>query len=304
VVDGRLDLLQEDLKLLDDVERQHAVHRDDMDRQFALRMAAIENVLLQLEQRGHAYFDEMLRLGRVFDLLNTARVREGFQKEVVADAPLQVERGVSDLIDWMVGADLRQWQQVTLHLAQRRQQYRDRIVGDPEVAAFHLERARLIESVGGEAQRLVDGFDRQREAAALAEGARNAVAAAAAIGAGALGLGAIVTLAATTAAADVTGILLAGAMATLGLFVIPARRRQAKAQLRTKVTTLRETLATALRDQVQREMARGRERLTEGIAPYSRFVRAEQQALSGLRDTLVRLCDALAALRARVTALS
>jgi small GTP-binding protein len=304
VAQGRLDLLQDDVTLLDDVERQNAVYRDDMDRQFTLRMAGIENVLLQLEQRGHTYFDEMLRLGRVFDLLNTSRVREGFQKDVVADAPLQVERGVSDLIDWMVGADLRQWQQVTRHLARRREQYRDRIVGDPEVAAFHLERARLIESVGREAQRVVDGFDRQREAAALAEGARSAVAAAAAIGAGALGLGAVVTLAATTAAADVTGILLAGAMATLGLFVIPARRRQAKAQLRAKMTTLRETLATALRQEFQREMARGRERLAESIAPYSRFVRAEQRSLTGLRDTLVRLRDALAGLRARVTALS
>ncbi len=304
VVQGRLDLLQEDVKLLDDVERQNSVYREDMDRQFALRMAAIENILLQLEQRGHAYFDEMLRIGRVFDLLNKSRVQEGFQRDVVFDAPVEVERGVSDLIDWMVGADLRQWQQVTRHLAQRREQYRDRIVGDPEVAAFNVERARLIESVGREAQRLVDGFDRQREAAILAEGARNAVAAAAAIGAGALGLGTIVTLAATTAAADVTGLLLAGAMATLGLFVIPARRRQAKAQLRSKVTTLRETLAKALLEQFQREMALSRERITEGIAPYSRFVRAEQQSLTGARDTLVQLREALAVLQSRVTSLT
>jgi small GTP-binding protein len=304
VVTGRLGLLQEDVTLLDDVERQNAVYREDMHRQFALRMTEIENFLLQLERRGHAYFDEMLRLGRIFDLLNQARVREGFQREVVADAPVQVERAVSDLIDWMVGADLRQWQQVTLHLAQRRQQHRDRIVGDPEVAAFHLERARLIESVGREAQRLVDGFDRQREAAVLAEGARNAVAAAAAIGAGAVGLGTIVSIAATTAAADVTGLLLAGAMATLGLFVIPARRRKAKEQLRQKVTTLRETLSKALREQFQKEMARSHERLVEGIAPYSRFVRAEQQALSGQRDTLERVREALAALQSRVTALT
>ncbi len=172
------------------------------------------------------------------------------------------------------------------------------------MAAFHVERARLIESVGREAQRLVDGFDRQREAAALAEGARNAVAAAAAIGAGALGLGTIVTLAATTAAADVTGILLAGAMATLGLFIIPARRRKAKEQLRSKVTSLRETLGKALREQFQKEMARGQQRISDGIAPYSRFVRAEQESLTGLRSTLDRLREALAALQARVTALT
>jgi small GTP-binding protein len=303
VVNGRLDLLKEDLKLLDDVDRQMAVHRDDMHKQFALRMTETENVLLQLEQRGHAYFDEMLRLGRVFDLLNKARVREGFEQEVVADAPVRIERAVSSLIDWMVGADLQQWQQVTLHLAQRRQQYRDRIVGDPEVAAFHVERARLIESVGREAQRLVDGFDREREAAALAEGARNAVAAAAAIGAGALGLGAIVTVAATTAAADVTGILLAGAMATLGLFVIPARRRKAKKELRSKVTTLRETLTGALREQFQQEMTRSQQRVGDAIAPYSRFVRAEQQSLTSMRDTLERSREALTALQARVAAM-
>ncbi len=303
VVNGRLELLQEDIKLLDDVERQHAVYREDMDRQFAMRMTGIENALLQLEQRGHVFFDEMLRVGRVFDLLNKSRVQEGFQKEVVADAPVEIERQVSDLIDWMVGTNLRQWQQVTLHLAERRQQYRDRIVGDPEVAAFHVERARLIESVGREAQRVVDTFDRQKEASALAEGARNSVAAAAAMGAGALGLGTIVTVAATTAAADVTGILLAGVIATLGLFVIPARRRKAKEELRAKVTRLRETLASALRDQFRTEMTRSSERLHEGIAPYSRFVRAEQQSLTSLRDSLHELRDLLVALQSRVAAL-
>jgi small GTP-binding protein len=303
VVNGRLNLLREDLKLLDDVDRQTAVHRDDMHKQFALRMTETENILLQLEQRGHTYFDEMLRLGRVFDLLNKARIREGFEQEVVADAPEKIEHAVSGLIDWMVSADQQQWQQVTRHLAQRRQQYRDRIVGDPEVAAFHVERARLIESVGREAQRLVDGFDRQREASALAEGARNAVAAAAAIGASALGLGAIVTIAATTAVADVTGILLAGAMATLGLFVIPARRRKAKKELRSKVTTLRETLTGALREQFQKEMTRSQGRVGDAIAPYSRFVRAEQQSLAGMRDTFERLREALVALQARVAAM-
>jgi small GTP-binding protein len=303
VVNGRLALLQEDVKLLDDVDRQSAVHRDDMNRQFGLRMTEIESVLLQLEQRGHAYFDEMLRLGRVFDLLNKSRVREGFEREVVADAPAQVERSVSELIDWLVGADLRRWQQVTLHLARRREQYRDRIVGDAEVAAFHVERARLIESVGREAQRVVDGFDRKREAAALAEGARNAVAAAAAIGAGALGLGAVVTLAATTAAADVTGILLAGAMATLGVFIIPARRRKAKEQLRDKISTLRRTLGQALQQQFQKEMARSQERVTDGIAPYSRFVRAEQQSLTGTRARLEELRHALASLESLVAVL-
>ena len=49
---------------------------------------------------------------------------------MVADAPQQIERKVGELVDWLVAADLRQWQAVTTHLAERRRQYRDRIVGD------------------------------------------------------------------------------------------------------------------------------------------------------------------------------
>ncbi len=303
VTTGRLSLLQDDLRLLADVETQHGVYRTDMERQFELRMGEIDNVLLQMEQRGHDFFDEMLRIGRVVDLLNKSRVQEGFVRDVVADAPTEIERKVSELIDWMVGADLRQWQQVNNHLADRRRQYRDRIVGDPELATFHVERGRLLDSVGREAQRVVDSFDRQREAANLAEGARNAVAAAAAAGAGALGLGTLVTIAASTAAADVTGVLLAGVIATLGLFIVPARRRKAKEDLRQKVSDLRKTLSGALRTQFEQEVERSTDRLNEGIAPYSRFVRAEQQSLETVRDTLGSLQSRLGSLRARIDAL-
>ncbi len=275
-----------------------------MARQFELRMGEIDNVLLQMEQRGHVYFDDMLRIGRVVDLLNKARVQEGFVREVVAEAPVQIERKVSELIDWMVSTDLRQWQQVNNHLAERRRQYRDRIVGDPELATFHVERGRLLESVGREAQRVVDSFDRQREAASLAEGARNAVAAAAAAGAGALGLGTLVTIAASTAAADITGIVLAGVIATIGLFIVPARRRKAKEELRQKVRDLRETLSRALRGQFQQEVQHSTERLNDGIAPYSRFVRAEQQSLATVRDTLGDVQARLAGLKARIDALT
>jgi len=300
VVGGRLELLHEDVQLLDDVDRQLAVQREDMDRQFALRTAEIEKELLEMEARGHAYFDEMLRVGRVFDLFNTARVQEGFERQVVADTPRAIERRVGELIDWLVDADLRQWQRVTSHLAERRRQHRDRIIGDPEVATFHVERTRLIDSVGREAQRVVDSYDRTREAAALAESARNAVATAAAVGAGALGLGALVTIVATTAAADVTGVVLAGVLGTLGLFVIPARRRKAKAELRAKITGMRETLARALREEFERELRRSSERLAESIAPYSRFVRAEQQSLTTARDEIARLQDEMTLLLRRV----
>ena len=130
VVQERLTLLADDFATLDDVERQLGVYQQDLTRDLELRMADIDRILLQMEQRGHEYFDETMRIGRVMDLLNRTRVQEGFERQVVADAPQQIEKKIGELVDWLVEMDLRQWQAVTSHLAERRRQYRERIVGD------------------------------------------------------------------------------------------------------------------------------------------------------------------------------
>ncbi len=297
---SRLALLQDDLEALGEVDRQLEVYRADMARDVAFRMADIEKTLVDMEQRGHRYFDDTLRIGRVLDLLNRSRIEQAFGREVVADAPQLVERKVGELIDWLVNADFRQWQAVTEQLAERRRQHRDRILGDPASTAFHADRSRLIDSVGREAQRVVEGYDKAREAQELADGARNAVAASAAVGAGALGLGTVVSLAATSAAADVTGILMAGVLAAIGFFILPARRRRAKEEMRAKVTALRQNLVRALRTEFEREMARGRQRVEEAIAPYSRFVRAEHAKLTAMQAELESLAHEIRALRVRI----
>ena len=147
---------------------------------------------------------------------------------------------------------------------------------------------------------MVDSNDRRREARERADGARNAVATAAAVGAGALGLGTIVTLAATTAAADVTGLILASVMAAIGFFILPAKRQRAKVEMREKIAAVRKKLSTALREQFQKEIQRSGDRIREGIAPYSRFVRAEGDNLKVVERELGEIGNELASLRARV----
>ena len=296
----RLALLKGDFETLEEVERQLSVYQQDLVRDFDLRMSDIDRILLQMESRGQDYFDETMRIGRVMDLLNRSRVQQGFEQQVVADAPQQIERKVGELVDWLVDADLRQWQAVTRHLAERRRQYKDRIVGEEGGARFHYDRTRMIDSVARETQKVVDSYDRRREAQELADGARNAVAAAAAVGAGAVGLGTIVTLAASTAAADVTGLILASVLAAIGFFILPAKRQRAKAEMREKIAAVRARLSDALRDQFQKEIQRSADRIREGIAPYSRFVRAEGDTLKVIDQELREIANELASLRARV----
>jgi small GTP-binding protein len=304
----RLAALQSDFTLLDDVESQLGVFEKDMAREFEGRMATVDNVLLEMERRGHDYFDDTMRIGRVMDLLNRSRVQEGFERQVVADAPQQIEKRVNDLIDWLVDADFRQWQRITRHLSDRRREFKDRIVGqyqdDEESRPFHDERRRMVETVGGAAQKIVDTYDRRREASLLADGARTAVATAAAAGAGALGLGTLITVAASTAAADVTGILLASVVAALGFFIIPAKRNKAKQAMREKIADVRARLSSALRTQFEQEIARTTARMRESIAPYSRFVRSEGEKLRETETRLVTLRSDLDRVRQQVDAMA
>jgi hypothetical protein len=282
------------------VETQLALYEEDMRREFALRLSDAEKILFAMEQRGEEYFDETLRLARVFDLLNKERIQRGFAEQVVGETPREVERKVDELIDWMVSADLRQWRAVTEHLAERRRAYHERIVGGDIVDGYSYDRARLMEGVGREAQRVVESYDKAREAEAMAEGARMAVAVSAAIEVGAVGLGAAVAILATPLAVDMTGIALASSLAVMGLFVIPARRRQAKAALRTRVADLRQKLMQALRSHFEREIERSLRRIRDAITPYTRFVRAERGKLLATQRELQDIRDELERIRVRV----
>lgn len=302
VTDGRLDLLKADFAALGDVESQLAVYKEDMTREFRFRLSDVDKVLHEFENRGVEFFDDTLRLARVVDLLQKERMKAEFVRRVVADAPQRIEQRVDEIIDWLVASDLRQWQAVNEHLAQRRAAHADRIVGQTG-SAFDYDRSRLLESVGRETQRSLEGYDREAEASRLADSVQTAVAGTALVEVGAIGLGALITHLAVTAAADWTGILAASTVAVLGLLILPNRRREAKKELRDKIAALREQLMATLNGQFEREIERSLRRIDEAVGPYTRFVRAERSRLTAVRDDLSRLGQGLAALRSRVEAL-
>lgn len=300
VIEARLALLAGDFQTLDDVERQMALYREDVRRDFRFRLADVDNLLTEFENRGVAYFDETLRLARIFDLLNKTRIQAEFERLVVADVPQTIQQRVTEIIDWLVASHLRQWQAVTEHLNARRQVHADRIVGT--MGQFEYDRDHLLATVGRAAQAAVETYDEAAEAEQLALSVQMAVAETALIEVGAIGLGAALTALLSTAALDLTGVLAAGTVAALGLFVIPERRRRAKEELRRQIAALREQLMTALTAQFDRELNRNLEHMEEAIAPYTRFVRSERAHLEALQTTLQRLRAELQRLRAELAA--
>jgi hypothetical protein len=281
-----------------------------MENDFHYGLADVEKVLLAMNNRGMAYFDETLRLARVLDLVNTQRIRGEFERQVVADTPRQIEQEVQSLIDWLVEKDLRQWQATLEYLDRHRAKLQaeadarekrgeDRIIGQIG-GPFEYNRRALLDSVGRAAQDVVLSYDRDAEARQLADGVRDAVASAALLEVGAVGLGAMLVILLHTALADFTGLLAAGTLAIVGLLIIPTKRRRAKADLQAKLEALREQLMSSMTAAFERELNLSVQRLREAIAPYTRFVRSEQQKLGRVEAELTQISSGLAQIRSRI----
>ncbi len=296
-----LDSLQEDQQLLDDMQRQMVYYDEDMQRTFQARMSEIDNVLYGMENRGNAFFDEYIRFGRIPDLIRSSKIEKAFEEQVVADSPKQIERQVDELIDWMVEQDLRQWTAVADHMAQRRDAYDNRVVGQagPKEGTLAYDRQRLINSIGLATEKAVASYDRDKEAEQIAEAARTAVFNTGLAGIG-VGIGVAIAAAAHVVWLDVTGILAGLTAAALGLFILPSRRRKAKKELAEKLAALRLDLTTSLTEQFEREMRRGAQRIEDTIAPFARFVRAENERLTAQRDELVEIEAHIVGLQAKL----
>ena len=104
-----------------------------------------------------------------------------------------------------------------------------------------------------------------------------------------VGLGVAVVVAAHTAFLDFTGVFAGVAAAALGLLILPARKRKAKQEFADKLNELRTTLVGSLTTQFDREMRRSTQRIEDTIAPFTRFVRAEEEKLTAQQDELAEL---------------
>jgi small GTP-binding protein len=296
----RLAVLADDFKTNENIDAQLQVYQEDMRTQFEHRLAEIENIIYEMRERGDAFFEEMVRITHIRQLMNAELVRGAFEREVVADSAQRVDAAVQGLIDWMVDHDLRMWQSIQEYLDRRKavRGREDQMIGQVG-RQFEYNRTQLLQSVGSRATKVIQGYDREREARELAEEMRAAVNQT--IGAAGLaGVGALAAAIFTAALFDATAVLISTLAAGFALFVLPLKKRQAKEQFHYKVQELRENLARGMREQFETELARSVERIYDAIAPYTRFVKAEHTKVSAAGEELARLDGEFARLRKRI----
>jgi len=284
----RVNLLKGDGQTIDQIERELKIYQRDMSKGFHLRLAEVENILHEFEKRGDDFFESTIRLSRIFDLTDKPKIKANFEKRVVADLPKQIELRIQEIIDWIVTSDLQQWQTVRDHLPRRRSEEADRLASQM-TAGFQYDRARLLDSVGKTTQRTLENYDKDSEASRMAETLQEAIGRMALVGVGAVGLGTAVSILATTAAADVTGLVAAGAIAAFGLLILPHRKQVARRQLHEKIAAMRKDLISALTAQFEKEIQGSVHRVEDALAPYTRFIKAEREKLNESLNKFMQL---------------
>ena len=296
----RLTILADDVDTIQTIDRQLELYREDMHRQFAYHLTRIENVIAKMTARGDEFFEETIRIGRVFDLLNSDKIKSEFERKVVGDTEKQIDKTIQELIDWMVEQDLRTWEAVQDYVDRRRlTQYQEEMIGEVG-AQFKYDRRSLLDSVSNRAREEVERYDHEEAARELSLGVRSAVAQVAVAEAGAVGLGALVVAAASTVAVDVTGILAASLVAGLGLFILPRKRKQSREEFRRRSEELEKRLIEVMNDQFEHELGKSIGRIQDAIAPYTRFVRDQQTKFVGIEQNIDGVLADLRSLRHRV----
>jgi len=296
----RLKLLAQDVEAIQNIDKQLSLFHQEMLRDFEPRLSRLEQLLSEIEHRGARFFEETIRIGRIRSLMDSEGLKRAFEQEVIGQTPRQVEEEVGRVIDWIVERNLRTWQDISGYIDRRQvSRHREGMIGEVGTS-FSYNRQALLDSIGRVAQDVVASYDREAESRAIANEIQGTFATTALAQAGALGIGTLVVTVLTGAAADVTGILLATALAVGGFYIIPRKRRQAQRELQERIEQLRGRLRDVLTRQVHLELGQSTDRINQAIAPYRRFVESQQQQLTEARGELVATEDALLRLRAEI----
>jgi small GTP-binding protein len=296
----RLKLLAQDVEAIQNIDQQLAVFHQEMLRDFEPRLARLDVLLGDMERRGMRFFEETIRIGRIKSLMDSQGVKRTFEREVIGETPREIEDEVGRVIDWIVERNLKLWQDISAYIERRQiTRHREGMIGDVG-SSFNYNRQALLDSVGRVSRDVVGSYNREVESRTIANEIQGTFATTALAQAGAIGLGTLVVTLVSSAAADVTGILLATALAVGGFYVIPRKRRQAKQDFERRIQQLATHLKDVLTRQVHIELEQSTARINEAIAPYRRFVQSQQQQLNEARGELVTTEDALLRLRADI----
>lgn len=299
VIQERLKLLADDKRTLEEVQRQRQQFEHDMRRDFEAHLGRIKTVLLEVERRGDVFFDDTVRVEKLFQLMQTDKIKEAYKSEVIRDADKEIDSVMGETVDWFIERNLQVWEDVMTFVQERRQASEDKVMGEIG-GRFSYDRDNLIRNLRRSADEVLSTFDQQVESKRLADSLQSEALRGSLISLGGIGLGAALVALLHGALLDITGITAGVLVASVGLIVLPMRKRLAKRKLHKQMQELRDGLSERLSKQFESEVVKANERLANAVSPYTRFVKAELGRLEGIEEKINHIQDDISNLHRKV----
>jgi small GTP-binding protein len=301
-VKTRLGVVNEDEAALKEVEVLRVQQLADATRDLRLRLAEAERPFVELEKRGDAHLEQALRTTGTLRLLDASRTAKGYRQEVLAGLAAAVDRRAEGVVDAIVTGEGRLWPAVAERLERRRKAHGTRLDG-PKLQAPVPDRSRLVQALGRDCHRALDGFDAAAESARLGGVARIAALATLLLGGAALAAAGLALARASTGGAALPWLAAALALGVAALLPLGLLRSSERRRFAQTAASVRQRFADALRSGFERELEASQQRVQDAVAPFSRHVRSEIERLRGQAFEVGARRRDVEALRAQIAAM-
>jgi small GTP-binding protein len=280
-IEAQRSLLRTDLQRIESTEEQLELAKDDMLANFDRFTTRVDNLMLELQDRGTDFLERYIRVTHIMLLRDTLRFKEEFQRQVFHDWEGSVDRTIQEGVDWLVKQNMRLWNDTVGRVlaAEDKPLSRSEGVVGRVGSEFAYNRDEIYGRMHSEAERRMRSYDVGVESRKTIDGAMSGVIQSLGLGVGAFGLGYLVTTAVTSAAIDVTGLTAATILFVTSFLVLPYKRNKAKNEFRERIDELRKQLGDSLRRESQEEIGRILGNIRQAFEPYERFYRSESQKI-------------------------
>lgn len=316
-------VIEADCDSLDNVTDSLKRCEASIERGFPAHYARVDNALLELLERADAFFDANVSIGNIRMLVKTDAVSKAFMNDVVQGTEREVERRARSLAEWVSEKLARNIADVSSAFSRRvgerntellmaarehreRQQESGAVGGgaaDALLAQFTKQPTdldvgtstdSLLSGLGEAAAKLAASYDPEVEGKRVADALSSSVRTTIALELGALG---VLGAALGTSMIDVTSITSTSLLLTSGLFILPRRRQLLRADLRSRIASIRARLEKEMHSRVKDQMGTHAERVQSAIEPFSSRTTARAASTSAQSLALTQALEGVTAVR-------
>lgn len=265
----RLEILEDHSKTLKTIEERVEARIIDIREAYSRHILDVSNLMTDVHNRGVNYLEDAIQIKNFRTLRDRNKFKLEFEKTVVAEFQKDLFDILQRATDELVRKEMSLWSDTFNYYNEwvALERYKAAALGKVSTQ-FEYNRDKIIHDVQQDWQRNLNSFNYQEQCNRILDQANAGLAQLGGLVLGGTAVGTIAVAAtAGFSAIDITGILGGVALAALGLYFVPAKRKKAVKYFRSRFQDLQSSLLRALEQHVDRESRAMRDNVVSKLSP-------------------------------------